>query len=367
MSLGTDYNDMMDSPAIDADQLFPEIILDATMADTSSWCSSKLASQSVVENGFASPSLGANQVTCNSSSIKETTLSLSQKKKETAVIAPQLTTTISKTPLEIKQNPFSLGFSDAVPTISSTGKLPSSTILSSSSNASNSEGNTPSFSSGSSAQSLMTSSASMKSAPPCKKSSDLVKKPIPVFDHILLLPPSFHKSSKEDSLPSNYLTPEEEAMQARQIWSRQQKRAREEKKRMKAIQYAAAYAQSSDEEYEIGRSGRKRKKPKRFADCFVDESKESESQSEDEFLYYSNNGNDDSFGNNDDIDTYADDNSVLSSEDEPKSNSFPSANLSSSRRSTNTTVINNVEVNCAKWNQQVEALKNFKKLHGHTR
>ncbi len=217
-----------------------------------------------------------------------------------------------------------------------------------------------------------TTSASLNGAPNCKRSrssKEQPEKPIPVFDHILLLPPAFHKLPKGESLPSNYLTPEEEATQARELWSRRQKRAREEKRRRKKMQLIAK-APSTDDEYVIGRSGRKRKKTKLYADYVMEKEVESARQGEDESVDDSSEYE----SSDDDTDSYdvgdEEEDSVLSYEDESELNSSLSEGMSTTAT---TARYNNIaggsqSVNSdAYWSQQIGALKKFKMVHGHTR
>lgn len=226
--------------------------------------------------------------------------------------------------------------------------------------------------SGSSTPSLTTSNSLYTSG--TKRScsdSEEVKKTIPVFEHILLLPPSYHKSSKEESLPSNYLTPEEEAIQARQLWNRHQKRIREEKKlKMKRYQESTK-EQSSDDEYEVGRSGRRRKKPKLFSDYFMEKPKQANDQIEVEEVYdspdFETSDDDDDSDTSDDFD---EESSILSSDDDFKMSSsslLDNIERTTSKKQSKTTfsgVRTNSELN---WNLQIKALKRFKINHGHTR
>ena len=225
--------------------------------------------------------------------------------------------------------------------------------------------------SGSSAPSISTSnSLNTSGTTQSFRGSKDVEKAISVFEHVLLLPPSYHKSSKEDSLPSNYLTKEDEAIQARQLWNRHQKRVREKKKRMKRYQQPTK-EQSSDDEFEVGRSGRKRKKPKLFSDYVMEKPKQANDQIDvEEEVYDSPDfeiSDDDASYSSDDLD---EDSSILSSDGESK---MSSSSLSddfgptTSKQQTHATVggvRTNSELN---WNLQLKALKRFKKVHGHTR
>lgn len=204
----------------------------------------------------------------------------------------------------------------------------------------------------------------------CNKPAAASKRPFPVFDHILLLPPSHHRSSKTESIPSNYLTPEEEEAEQNRLLRMERKRKRAALELQKK-ESASSRSNNNDKlnrvqgYFEVGRSGRIRKKPKSFSDYVMENSiKDPEDidrysptidYDEDEPAYnyesdYDEDDDEDDGHDYDDIDDEKED--FLRETD-----SFSAAAQSAISK----------KQNKAYWDMQVEALRQFKALHGHTR
>lgn len=195
------------------------------------------------------------------------------------------------------------------------------------------------------------------------------KKIIPVFDHVLLLPLSHHRATKEAAIPSNYLTPEEEAEQEvlrckarkERVLEPQKDRVNNGKREFLAI----SQTEESKENTEIGRSGRIRKKPRLFADYVTEKSNQSIDENENvqhqsSYDYESEEGEEEEeelYMSEDETDDYSSSSS---------SKLFPISKESSQSRVYGTKYSND-EKGDAYWNKQVKSLKRFKEVYGHTR
>jgi len=193
-----------------------------------------------------------------------------------------------------------------------------------------------------------------------KKNSATFTKPnntIPVFDHVLLLPLSHHRSNKEPAIPSNYLTPQEEEEEE----ANQRKLSRKKKRKNRTVSHIPSYGDSQQEdEYEVGRNGRIRKKPKSYADYIELDSEYSESDSDSEDSDSEENDDGESDIDDDNIDDWEESFTDMDEDflqhkvgrDEVKVN-----------RKRNYKKYKRVDV----WDERIQSLQRFMEQHGHTR
>jgi hypothetical protein len=187
-------------------------------------------------------------------------------------------------------------------------------------------------------------------------------KPFHVFEHVLLLPFSHHKTTKEVAIPSNYLTPKEEAEQQRLDSIEGRKRSLEACRESNKIKSPVSKRYEVKDINTIGRSGRISKKPKLFTDYFMENSQNREhyDKEDEEFQPQHNNESDD---DDDDDETFTLEDSIVDS-------STPLEGIESNQKqlkSNHRIKYSNDAKGDAYWNKQVEALQKFKKDHGHTR
>ncbi len=184
---------------------------------------------------------------------------------------------------------------------------------------------------------------------------------IPVFDHILFLPPSKLKDTKEPVLPSNYLTREEEEAQALQ----EQLKTRRKRKRPENSKVSTNNT-VEEEKFEIGRYGRIRKIPKRYADYVTCNSDDEDSSSSDDSI--DENG----YGDLDDDGLYdvMDDEVTVSSQDslpEYRDVAIEGAGTTHKHKLAGTKSRKGRNIRSDTWNRKIELLKRFKAEHGHTK
>ena len=186
--------------------------------------------------------------------------------------------------------------------------------------------------------------SSYQDQPDLIKATNLTKdERIPVFEHILLLPPSHHRATKGPDLPSNYyFTPEEEE---KQKLSRRLKR-----KRMYKTQALNKHVEDPPETFEVSRNGRIRKKPKLYSDYIIGDST---GRIQENISIDGSESDDESFSP--EVDTWLQDNSF---------HDLPSLKTSSKG--------SRIKYGFDKkgndyWNKQVQSLLRFKSIYGHTR